>query len=105
MANVVTLQDDVILYRAGDSTGNQLGQYFRIDLAIKEQWIDPSTGVLTGTSVIDSYYTIKIPKGTTIYVGPADYQGGIYLGGAEQIFIEKPWLIDGVEIISNTPLN
>ena len=28
MANVVTLQDDVILYRAGDSTGNQLGQYF-----------------------------------------------------------------------------
>ena len=116
MANVVTLQDDVILYRTGDSTGNQLGQYFtetpptsvaqvRIDLAIKEQWIDPSTGVLTGTSVIDSYYTIKIPKGTTIYVGPADYQGGIYLGGAEQIFIEKPWLIDGVEIISNTPLN
>ena len=76
-----------------------------IALAIKEQWIDPSTGALTGTSVIDSYYTIKIPKGTTIYVGPADYQGGIYLGGAEQIFIEKPWLIDGVEIISNTPLN
>lgn len=116
MANVVTLQDDVILYRAGDSTGNQLGQYFtetpptsgaqvRIDLAIKEQWIDSSTGVLTGTSVIDSYYTIKIPKGITIYVGPADYQGGIYLGGAEQIFIEKPWLIDGVEILSNTPLN
>lgn len=114
--NVVTLQDDVILYRAGDSTGNQLGQYFtqtpptsvaqvRIDLAIKEQWIDSSTGILTGTSVIDSYYTVKIPRGTTIFVGPADYQGGVYLGGAEQVFIEKPWLIDGVEVISNTPLN
>ena len=39
------------------------------------------------------------------YRRPADYQGGVYLGGAEQIFIEKPWLIDGVEVISNTPLS
>ncbi len=113
--NERTLKEDVVLYRAGDSNGNPLGRYFtsnaptsvaqvRIDLAVKEQWIDPSTGALTGTSVIDSYYAIKIPAGTKIYVGPAAYQGGIYLGGAEQIFIDEPWNINGVEVISNVPL-
>lgn len=34
-------------------------------------------------------------------------QGGIYQGGLEyeQIFIETPWKIEGVEVISSKPLN
>ena len=49
----------------------------------------------------------KIPAGTTIYRGPVASQGGIYQGGLEyeQIFIETPWKIEGVEVISSKPLN
>ncbi|MCT4686382.1 hypothetical protein [Vallitalea sp.] len=79
----------------------------RIDNAVKPQWIDPKTGVLTGTSPINSNYAVKIPAGTTIYKGPVGYQGGSYLGGQNniQIYINKPWTIKGVEVLSETPLH
>ncbi len=41
MANVVTLQDDVILYKAGDSTGNQLGHYRIMQTRGKRAIIEP----------------------------------------------------------------
>ena len=109
--NAVILDSDTILYRAGQS-GKPLGQWFtyqpldsitqaRIDLAVKPQWINPTTGALEGTSTIDCTYAIKIPKGTTIYIGPVGNQGGSYLGGLDtkQIFISQPWRIDGVEVM------
>ena len=111
--NKITLENDLILYRAGKSGGgkNALGQWFtrnpaksvaevRIDLAVKPQWKDAS-GALTGTSPIESIYKIKIPKGATIYEGPVGYQGGVYLGGQNinQIFIQESWNIKGVEIL------
>ena len=77
---------------------------FPIDSAVKAQWIHPKTGVLTGSSPLETVYAIKIPKGTTIYEGPAGYQGGIYLGGGNQIFVPEPWKINGVEVISSTPI-
>ena len=116
MYNVTKLESDTILYRSGKAGGgkNALGQYFtrepgtniegRIDSAVKAQWIDPKTGVLTGSSPLETVYGIKIPKGTTIYEGPAGYQGGIYLGGGNQIFVPEPWKINGVEVISSTPI-
>jgi hypothetical protein len=116
MYNVIELDSDTILYRSGKAGGgkNALGQYFtrepgtriegRIDSAVKAQWIDPKTGVLTGSSPLDTVYAIKIPKGTIMYEGPAGYQGGIYLGGGNQIFISQPWRIKGVEVISSTPI-
>ncbi|MFJ5562446.1 hypothetical protein [Lysinibacillus xylanilyticus] len=116
MYNVTKLESDTILYRSGKAGGgkNALGQYFtsepgtkiegRIDSAVKAQWIDPKTGVLTGSSPLETVYEIKIPKGTTIYEGPAGYQGGIYLGGGNQIFVPEPWKINGVEVISSTPI-
>ena len=77
-----------------------------MDSAVKAQWIDPKTGVLTGISPIESTYAVKIPKGTTIYEGPVGYQGGPYLGGenCNQIFISDPWKIEGIEIISETSI-
>ncbi len=45
----------------------------RIDLAVKPQWIDSVTGELTGTSIINTNYAIKIPAGTTVYSGPVGY--------------------------------
>ncbi|MCI6693927.1 MULTISPECIES: hypothetical protein [unclassified Clostridium] len=123
--NVKVLDEDIILYRSGKKGGltitgqeqNALGQWFtrepaesalkvRIDSAVKAQWIDPKTGVLTGTSPLESTYSIRIPKGTTIYEGPVGYQGGCYLGGesCNQIFISEPWKIKGVKPISDTPI-
>lgn len=116
MYNVTKLKEDTILYRLGKAGGgrNAFGQYFtrepstriegRIDLAVKPQWIDPRTGALTGSSPLESVYTLKIPADTTIYEGPAGYQAGIYSGGGNQIFISKPWEIKGVKVIPETPL-
>lgn len=103
--NVDVLDESTIYYRAGDSTQSPLGQYYttkppvsaaevRIDSAVKPQWIDPKTGSLTGTSNLDAVYAVKIPKGTTTYSGLAGYQGGVHIGGKEQIFIPKPWEIE-----------
>ena len=115
--NATTLTEDTIFYRAGKE-GEPLGQWFtstpaksaaqvRIDLAVKPQWIDPTTGKLTGTSIINTNYAVKFPIGTRVYSGSVGYQGGIYLGGEDimQTFISQHWLIKGVEIISSTPLH
>ena len=75
--NVEVLAEDRIYYRGGNSD-KALGQWFtaeppksivkvRIDTAVKPQWIDPITGELTGESVVDTVYAIKIPKGTKVY--------------------------------------
>jgi filamentous hemagglutinin len=114
--NGTVLTEDLVLYRGGEA-GKPLGQWFtreapesaaqvRIDSAVKSQWIDPKTGVLTGSSPIDVVYAIKIPKGTTIYEGPVGYQGGVYLGGpsANQVFVEAPWNIRGVQVINSKPI-
>ncbi len=116
--NSEVLGQDKVFYRAGDANGKPLGQYFvseppvsatqvRIDSAIKPQWIDIKTGVLTGTSPLNTVYAVKIPAGTTIYTGPVASQGGVFAGGSEimQIFIDKPWTIKGVEILGQLPLN
>jgi filamentous hemagglutinin len=113
--NAITLDEDTVLYRGG-TADQPLGQWFtydppssaaqvRIDSAVKAQWIDPQTGVLTGSSPIDSVFAVQIPKGTVIYEGPVGYQGGVYLGGPDtsQIFVPKPWSIPGVKVIPPPP--
>ena len=115
--NVRVLEEETIYYRAGDSTKDGFGEYFtkepptsvaqvRIDLAVKEQWVNPATGEWEGASYIDCYYAVKFPPGTVIYEGPAAYQEDMYIGGAEQIYIYRPWEMQnqGVEVISSTPL-
>ena len=108
--NVKILEEDTVFFRAGNSD-SPLGQYYtrdipesvikvRIESAVKPQWIDRDTGVLTGTSELTDIYATKFPKGTVYYEGPTGSQGGVYIGGKEQIFIDKPWTIDG--ILNNT---
>lgn len=114
--NSTVLTDDLVLYRGGKA-GEPLGQWFtreapesvaqiRIGSAVKAQWIDPKTGILTGSSPIDNLYAIKIPKGTTIYEGPVGYQGGVYLGGpnTNQVFVQTPWKIPGVQELWARPI-
>jgi hypothetical protein len=102
------LDEDLILFRAGDE-GKPLGQFFskdapiseiqvRIDKGIKPIWPDGAE------SVINTGYMVKIPKGTAIYTGEVATQGGFYMGGTQQIVVQKPWLIEGVEILKNYPL-
>ena len=104
--NVKILEEDTVFFRAGNSD-NPLGQYYtrdipesvikvRIESAVKPQWFDRETGHLTGTSKLTDIYATKFPKGTVYYEGPTGYQGGVYIGGKEQIFINKPWTIDGI---------
>lgn len=113
--NMEVLAEDRVYYRAGNSD-NPLGQWFttepaesvakvRIDTAVKPQWIDPVTGELTGESIVNTNYAIKIPKGTTVYNGPVGPQGGVYCGGYDimQTFISEPWKLN-YEVISKTPL-
>ncbi len=117
--NQKVLQEDTIYYRGGASGGGKkaLGQWFnasppesvanvRIDNAVKPQWIDPDILELQSSSPVDAVYAIKIPKGTTVYEGPVGYQGGAYLGGQNniQIYIETPWNINGVQVISENPI-
>lgn len=114
--NGKTTTKDIILYRGGEA-GKPLGQWFtrqppssvaqvRIDAAVKPHWIDPKTGVSSGSSPIDNVYAIKIPKGTRIYEGPVANQGGIHVGGPNinQVFVPEPWNIPGVQVVGKTPI-
>ncbi|SDQ56635.1 T7SS effector LXG polymorphic toxin [Streptococcus equinus] len=113
--NVKTTSKDIVLYRAG-SCNNPMGQWFtinppqsraqvRIDTAVKDIWKN-SNGSYSGQSPIDKVYKIKIPKGTTIYMGPVGSQGGIYQGGLDklQIFIDSPWNIENIEVLDSWPI-
>ena len=104
--NVKILEEDTVFFRAGNSD-RPLGEYYtrdipesvikvRIESAVKPQWFDRETGRLTGTSKLTDIYATKFPKGTVYYEGPTGSQGGVYIGGKEQIFINKPWTIDGI---------
>jgi len=109
--NVVKLEEDLVLYRAGDSTGRnggKMGSYFsrtppktraqvRTSSAVKTEWTN-SAGEITGVSKLDQVVEVRIPKGTTIFEGPIASMGGKHHGiGGNQIFIDKPWTIPGVE--------
>jgi hypothetical protein len=104
----VILENDTVLYRAGEND-KPLGQYFskerpvgevqtRIDKAVLPEW--PGGG----KSPIESGYGIKIPKGTKVYVGEVAGQGGMYMGGSEQIVVQQPWKIPGVQPVEAYPM-
>ncbi|WP_284209304.1 hypothetical protein, partial [Chitiniphilus shinanonensis] len=105
---VMTLEKDTVLYRAGSSS-QPLGQFFslekpngilqeRIDKAVLPVWPGGAK------SPIDTAFEVKIPAGTKVYVGEVAPQGGVYVGGTQQIVVEKPWLINGVKVIDSSPL-
>jgi hypothetical protein len=111
----VSLPEDRVLYRGGDSQGSPLGQWFstepaesvaqvRIDTAVRPQWIDPKTGGWGGASPVDTVYAVKIPADTKVYPGPVANQGGVYVGGGHQIFIPEPWKIREVAPVGSEPL-
>ena len=111
--NMEVLQEDRIMYRAGNAQ-NPYGRWYtseppasvanvRIDTAVKIHWIDPKTGAYEASSYIDNVYAIKVPKGTTIYTEPVGPQGGVYVGGYNvmQTYIDAPWTF---EVVGKTPL-
>lgn len=110
--NAETLQGPQTFYRGGDE-GHEFGRWFtdeppqsvahvRIDTAVKPQWIDAQTGEFQGASPVTTAYEIELPEGTTIYRGPVANQGGVYVGGAEQVYVEAPW--KGGKVIGSWPL-
>ena len=100
----ITLSQDTTFFRGGQS-GTELGRFFsyerplgvlqtRVDKAVLPKWPDGSE------SVIDSFYEIKIPAGSKVYVGEVGYQSDIFPGGTEQVVIPAPWNIPGVETVN-----
>ncbi len=105
---VVELTNDLVLHRAGEA-GSPLGQFFsleplngviqtRIDKAVLPVWPGGAT------SPIDTAFQVKIPAGTSVYVGNVGSQGSHYVGGTQQIVVPKPWMIQGVEVVGSSPL-
>jgi len=99
----VELADDTILYSAGQGSRGP-GQFFsldapvsevqaRIDKAIRPTWPDG------GISPIDTGFKVKVPAGTTVYIGEVAPQGAFYLGGTNQVVIPRSWLIKGLDIL------
>ncbi|EPG72823.1 intein C-terminal splicing domain protein [Leptospira fainei serovar Hurstbridge str. BUT 6] len=104
----IQLNKDTILYRAG-TFDKPFGQFYsleppqgilqtRIDKAVLPNW--PGGG----KSPIDSVIAVKIPAGTKIYTGKVGSQGGIYVGGTQQIVVPKSWTIPGAEIIGTSAI-
>ncbi|MCS5709795.1 hypothetical protein CC99x_012885 [Candidatus Berkiella cookevillensis] len=103
------LKEDSLLWRAGDSE-NGFGQFFsnikpvseiqaRIDRAILPIWPD------NGVSILENAYCVKIPKGAVVHIGLTAPQGGMLLGGTQQVYVKKPWEIKGAEIVQVQSLN
>ncbi|MBP6104727.1 MAG: hypothetical protein KA508_06705 [Gammaproteobacteria bacterium] len=102
------LKEDYLFYRSG-AAERELGQFFsfekpasviqtRIDNALPLFWSDGKP------CVINTAYTIKVPKGTIVHVGESTQQGGVFLGGTPQIVIEDPRLIDGLKVVEKFSL-
>ncbi len=45
-----------------------------------------------------------MPAGTEIHTGTVANQGGLWMGGTEQVVVVKPWEIGGVEVVDSWPL-
>jgi hypothetical protein len=97
-----------VLYRAGVA-GKPFGQFFgreepisvlqtRLDRAVLPFW---PTG---GASPLDTAFGMRFPAGTVFYYGkiaPQELNGLVYPGGAEQIIILKPWLLeDAIDMLN-----
>lgn len=104
---MVIIDKNISLCRAG--TGDKpLGQFFsseppisilqtRIDKPVLPEWPNGAK------SPVDTVFRVKIPSGTKIYIGETGSQGGVYIGGTQQIVVSKPWTIDGIKLISSEP--
>ena len=105
----ITLANDTTLYRAG-TLQQPLGQFFstdaptgimqtRIDKAVLPVWPNGTK------STLDTVFEVNIPAGTQVHVGEVSSQGGVFVGGTQQIIVQEPWTIDGVSILNSRVLN
>lgn len=118
--NLIRIDKSTILYRAG-TKGAPFGNWFtreplgseiqvRDMLAVKQYWRDNLGEIKIDEfgnpkkSPLDTVFGIEFPKGTVIYEGPTAGQGGPYLGGGNQIYIETPWAVKGTKVKMQKPL-
>jgi len=101
------LKKDTILYRAG-SDKYTMGQFFSKDKpkSVKQVRIDKALPPLWSNgekSIVDTVYTFKVPAGTVVHSGKISTQGGHFVGGTQQIVIEKMFG-KGLKLIKKEPL-
>ena len=92
----VVIKGETTLYRVYGGKAGELGSYWTttkpqgslqstMDSALDQKWGNTATNV----------FTIKVPKGMTIYQGAATAQGGL-VGGGSQVYIQEvnsSWLV------------
>lgn len=94
--NIVELEDDVYLYRAGQRN-RTMGQFFARNPPKKRFEVRFNSAVLTEWSYLDTVYKVRIPRYTILYDGYIAPQGNVHVGLGKQIFIPQPWKIPGLE--------
>ena len=94
--NVVELEEDIYMYRAGQKN-RTMGQFFARNPPTKRFDVRFNSAVLTEWSALDRVYRVKIPKRTILYHGYIAPQGNANMGLGIQIFIRSPWKIPGLE--------
>lgn len=102
------LEKDTVMYRAGNEL-KPLGEFFTLEKPTSELQVRIDKAILpkwpgSGSSVINTGYEVIIPKGTVIHIGEVAPQGNVFIGGTQQIFIEKPWLNPEIRIIDKFEL-
>ena len=94
--NVVELDAEVVLYRAGQKN-RTMGQFFARAPPSKRFDVRFNSAVLTEWSSLDTVYEVRVPKGTVLFDGYIAPQGNAHIGLGQQIFVRKPWEIPGLE--------
>jgi hypothetical protein len=92
----IQLSDDLHIYRVYGGSAGEIGHYWTtqqpqgplqsvIDSALDQSWGNTATEVSIAL----------VPKGTSIYIGYAEHQGGL-VGGGIQVYVEEfnpSWII------------
>ncbi|MFK5634233.1 hypothetical protein [Ornithinimicrobium sp. LYQ103] len=107
-SRALVLTADTVFYRAG-TRGRPFGQFLSTDkpVSVMQTRIDKAIPVVwsNGTPApLDTGFAIRIPRGTVVYSGDVASQGGIYVGGTNQIFVSQPWTIPGAAIVDSWTL-
>jgi hypothetical protein len=94
--NVVQLDDDVVLYRAGQKN-RTMGQFFARTPPSMRFDVRFGSAVRTEWSSLDTVYEVRVPRGAVLFDGYIAPQGNAHVGLGQQIFVRRPWEIPGLE--------
>lgn len=87
------LEQELVVYKVGNSITDK-GDFVTLSRPVSElqSRVDSAichTGPGGGKSIIEIGYQLTLPAGTEVCVGEAGYQHGIFMGGTQQIYVNR----------------